>query len=118
MSGAKQVFRAEAMADFSYRVPRASGNGWLAVGDAGGVIDPLFSTGFHLAVKGADLYNVSIQLSDGRRRFFLLHRKPHPVRLGKLAAGTHGFVLVSAQRRGERHGPVARAKLKAKHRRH
>ena len=70
------------------------------------------------AVKGADLYNVSIQLSDGRRRFFLVRRKPHPVRLAKLAAGTHGFVLVSAQRKGERHGPVARAKLKAKHRRH
>jgi flavin-dependent dehydrogenase len=55
MGGARQVFPAQAVADFSYRVPRASGNGWLAVGDAGGFIDPLFSTGFHLAVKGADL---------------------------------------------------------------
>lgn len=53
--GARQVFPARAVADFSYRVPRASGNGWLAVGDAGGFIDPLFSTGFHLAVKGAAL---------------------------------------------------------------
>jgi flavin-dependent dehydrogenase len=55
MAGSRQVFPAQAVADFSYRVPRASGNGWLAVGDAGGFIDPLFSTGFHLAVKGADL---------------------------------------------------------------
>jgi flavin-dependent dehydrogenase len=55
MAGSKQVFPARAAADFSYRVPRASGNGWLCVGDAGGFIDPLFSTGFHLAVKGADL---------------------------------------------------------------
>jgi flavin-dependent dehydrogenase len=55
MAGSRQVFPAQAVADFSYRVPQASGNGWLAVGDAGGFIDPLFSTGFHLAVKGADL---------------------------------------------------------------
>jgi flavin-dependent dehydrogenase len=55
MAGSRPVFAAQAVADFSYRVPQASGNGWLAVGDAGGFIDPLFSTGFHLAVKGADL---------------------------------------------------------------
>jgi flavin-dependent dehydrogenase len=55
MAGSRQVFPAQAVADFSYRVPQASGNGWLAVGDAGGFIDPLFSTGFHLAVKGAEL---------------------------------------------------------------
>ena len=29
------------------------GDGWLAVGDAGGFIDPLFSTGAHLAMHGA-----------------------------------------------------------------
>jgi flavin-dependent dehydrogenase len=55
MSGARQVFPARAAADFSYRVHRLCGDGWLAVGDAAGFIDPLFSTGFHLAVKGADL---------------------------------------------------------------
>lgn len=42
--------RAEAVADFSYRVRSMSGDGWLAVGDAGGFIDPLFSTGVHLAM--------------------------------------------------------------------
>jgi flavin-dependent dehydrogenase len=55
MTGSRPVFAARAVADFSYRVPQASGHGWLAVGDAGGFIDPLFSTGFHLAVKGAEL---------------------------------------------------------------
>jgi flavin-dependent dehydrogenase len=55
MHGSSKVFPARAAADFSYRVQRSSGNGWLAVGDAAGFIDPLFSTGFHLAVKGADL---------------------------------------------------------------
>jgi flavin-dependent dehydrogenase len=55
MRGSSQVFPARAAADFSYRVNQSSGHGWLAVGDAAGFIDPLFSTGFHLAVKGADL---------------------------------------------------------------
>lgn len=45
--------RAQAAADFSYRVGAMHGPGWLAVGDAGGFIDPLFSTGVHLAMSGA-----------------------------------------------------------------
>src|SRR6185436_3444971 len=61
MRGATQVFPAQAAADFSYRVRRTSGDGWLAVGDAAGFIDPLFSTGFHLAVKGADLAATAIR---------------------------------------------------------
>jgi flavin-dependent dehydrogenase len=66
MEGSRQVFAAQAAADFSYRVPRASGNGWLALGDAGGFIDPLFSTGFHLAVQGADLAATAIADALGR----------------------------------------------------
>jgi flavin-dependent dehydrogenase len=44
---------ARATADFSYRVGAMQGPGWIAVGDAGGFIDPLFSTGAHLAMAGA-----------------------------------------------------------------
>lgn len=44
-----------ALADFSYRIDQLAGDGWLFVGDAGGFLDPLFSTGAHLAMKGADL---------------------------------------------------------------
>ncbi len=47
--------KAEATADFSYRVRQTTGDGWLAVGDAGGFIDPLFSTGAHLAMTGGKL---------------------------------------------------------------
>ncbi len=45
----------EATADFSYRVREMTGPGWIAVGDAGGFIDPLFSTGAHLAIVGGKL---------------------------------------------------------------
>lgn len=42
----------QVLADYSYRVGTIRGPGWLAVGDASGFIDPLFSTGVHLAICG------------------------------------------------------------------
>jgi len=52
LEGAEQLFPAGATADFSFRVQNLAGHGWLTVGDAGGFIDPLFSTGAHLAIYG------------------------------------------------------------------
>jgi len=53
LSGATRRWqKAEATADFSYRVTTLAGPGWVAIGDAGGFIDPLFSTGAHLAMVG------------------------------------------------------------------
>ncbi len=40
-------------ANFSYEVSRVVGDGWLCVGDAFGFIDPLFSSGAHMALGGA-----------------------------------------------------------------
>src|SRR5581483_8028808 len=54
LAGAERLRPVAALADFSYRVDRLAGDGWLFVGDAGGFLDPLFSTGAHLAIKGAD----------------------------------------------------------------
>jgi 2-polyprenyl-6-methoxyphenol hydroxylase-like FAD-dependent oxidoreductase len=53
VAGAERLFPARATADFSFRVRTLHGAGWLALGDAGGFIDPLFSTGAHLAMHGA-----------------------------------------------------------------
>lgn len=39
--------------DWSYRVDPVAGPGWLAVGDAAGFIDPVLSTGVHLAMHSA-----------------------------------------------------------------
>jgi flavin-dependent dehydrogenase len=55
-----------ATADFSYRVGAMHGPGWVAVGDAGGFIDPLFSTGAHLAMAGAR--RAADALLDARER--------------------------------------------------
>jgi flavin-dependent dehydrogenase len=53
LSGAKRLWpKAEAAADFSYRVRGIRGPGWLCIGDAAGFVDPLFSSGVHLALTG------------------------------------------------------------------
>ena len=54
LDGAERLWpSARAAADYSYRVGRPYGEGWIALGDAGGFIDPLFSSGVHIAVSGA-----------------------------------------------------------------
>jgi flavin-dependent dehydrogenase len=54
LDGARMLWpSARAAADFSYRVRAQSGPGWIAIGDASGFIDPLFSTGAHIAIVGA-----------------------------------------------------------------
>jgi flavin-dependent dehydrogenase len=53
LDGSTRVFEPRAAADFSFRVRSIRGAGWLALGDAAGFIDPLFSTGAHFAMTGA-----------------------------------------------------------------
>jgi flavin-dependent dehydrogenase len=62
MAGAASLFEVRAAADFSYRVGEIIGDGWLALGDASGFVDPLFSTGVHLAIRGA---SIAAPLVDG-----------------------------------------------------
>ncbi|MBY8974895.1 tryptophan 7-halogenase [Rhodobacteraceae bacterium NNCM2] len=50
---ATPVDRLHATGNFSYRSGRASGPGHIKVGDAYGFIDPIFSTGVHLALISA-----------------------------------------------------------------
>jgi flavin-dependent dehydrogenase len=53
LEGTERLLTPAATADFSFRVDSLRGHGWVAIGDAGGFIDPLFSTGAHLAMHGA-----------------------------------------------------------------
>ncbi|MCL2778853.1 MAG: FAD-dependent oxidoreductase [Polyangiaceae bacterium] len=45
--------KCQACADYSYNVRDLWGEGWVAVGDAGGFMDPVFSAGAHVAMVGA-----------------------------------------------------------------
>ena len=55
IEGAKRVTGYFATKDFSYRASRASGDGWVLVGDAWGFLDPLYSSGVLLALKSGEL---------------------------------------------------------------
>jgi flavin-dependent dehydrogenase len=52
LQGATQLFPPGAVADFTFLSREPAGNAWLAVGDAAGFIDPLFSSGAHVAMTG------------------------------------------------------------------
>jgi len=75
LHGAEPLWPARATADFSFHVRDLAGDGWLAVGDAGGFIDPLFSTGAHLAIHGgfhaADAVDAALTAGDVSRARFV-----------------------------------------------
>ena len=79
LAGATQLWPARAAADFSFRVRDLSGDGWLAVGDSGGFIDPLFSTGAHVAMHGglhaADAIDAALLAGDVSKARFLAWEK-------------------------------------------
>ncbi len=56
-----------AAADYSYRSTVRYGDSWVKIGDAGGFLDPIFSSGVHLALTSAQLAAQAIisHLSNG-----------------------------------------------------
>jgi hypothetical protein len=55
IDGATRATGFFATKDYSYRATRASGDGWVLVGDAWGFLDPLYSSGVLLALKSGEL---------------------------------------------------------------
>ena len=55
MAKAKLVTSAHAAANYSYRRTTMSGDGYIMIGDAFAFIDPVFSSGVHLALNSATL---------------------------------------------------------------
>jgi flavin-dependent dehydrogenase len=55
MLDAKRVSPVYSATDFSYRHTRLAGDRWLLAGDAGGFIDPVFSSGVFLAVMSGEM---------------------------------------------------------------
>ena len=60
IAGAEQLHDVRVLKDFSYASHRVAGDGWLLVGDAFGFIDPIYSSGVFLALKGAEFAAESI----------------------------------------------------------
>ncbi len=50
---AQQIGKLNIAKEFSYRTSQQAGDGWVLIGDAGGFIDPIYSSGVYLALKSA-----------------------------------------------------------------
>ncbi|HEX7831589.1 MAG TPA: NAD(P)/FAD-dependent oxidoreductase [Thermoanaerobaculia bacterium] len=55
MKDAERITQVYARKDFSFRMKNMVGPNYALVGDAGGFLDPIFSTGVFMAMKSADL---------------------------------------------------------------
>jgi flavin-dependent dehydrogenase len=55
LAGAQRVTPVHTAANFSYRISPVIGERYLAVGDASGFVDPIFSSGVFLAMRSAEL---------------------------------------------------------------
>jgi flavin-dependent dehydrogenase len=60
LSPGRQVEPVQALLDFSYISRKIAGAGWVLVGDAFGFLDPIYSSGVFLALKGAEFAADSI----------------------------------------------------------
>jgi flavin-dependent dehydrogenase len=60
IAGAEQEHEIRVLKDFSYASTRIAGNGWVLAGDAFGFIDPIYSSGVFLALKGGEMAADSI----------------------------------------------------------
>lgn len=54
LAGAKRITGAYVTSDFSYQASQVGGDGWVLVGDAFGFLDPIYSSGVFLALKGGE----------------------------------------------------------------
>lgn len=60
ITGAAQEHEVRVLKDFSYASKQIAGNGWVMAGDAFGFIDPIYSSGVFLALKGGEMAADSI----------------------------------------------------------
>jgi flavin-dependent dehydrogenase len=67
LAGASQEIPVVATADFSYRLDRLAGDGWVTVGDAAGFLDPVFSSGVFLALSSAEAAATEVDRALRRR---------------------------------------------------
>jgi flavin-dependent dehydrogenase len=55
LEGAEKVAGLDVVKEYSYLTSRASGDGWVLVGDSWGFIDPIYSSGVWFALKSGQL---------------------------------------------------------------
>ena len=68
MNGAHQIGEFYKTSDYSYRYSRLATDRAILIGDAGGFIDPIFSSGVHIATKSAQRAAGLVLMADADRR--------------------------------------------------
>jgi flavin-dependent dehydrogenase len=82
ISSAQIKGNVQATGNYSYRVDRIVDDRWIMAGDAAGFIDPIFSSGVHIAlesgIKAAELVNAALhdprRMCRARRRYTRTYR--------------------------------------------
>jgi len=74
MRAAERVSEIRTRKDFSYAMRKIAGENFAMVGDAAGFLDPIFSTGVYMAMKGASLAADGIEQRLRRGSMRLLRR--------------------------------------------
>ncbi len=77
MAQAERITQIYARKDFSFRMKNIVGPNYALVGDAGGFLDPIFSTGVFMAMKSADLATVGVaeRLRSGSMRALRVYER-------------------------------------------
>ncbi|MES2568613.1 MAG: NAD(P)/FAD-dependent oxidoreductase [Verrucomicrobiota bacterium] len=79
MEQARRISPVYSTGDYSYRNSRFTGERWMLAGDAAGFIDPVFSTGVHLALvsgeMAADAIHVVLDRPSRREKLFGAYEK-------------------------------------------
>jgi flavin-dependent dehydrogenase len=65
MEGAERVLPFLVEGDFSYRMRRIAGDGWMLIGDAARFVDPIFSSGVSVALASARFAFRAIEAGGG-----------------------------------------------------
>ncbi len=91
-AGATRVMPVRSVSDYSYVTRSLIGDRLLMVGDAGAFIDPVFSTGVHIAVRGAFEAAASVERALDERRFAASRFRPYERKMRRFVRDYRKFV--------------------------
>jgi flavin-dependent dehydrogenase len=81
LAEAQRITPIHTAANFAYRVSPLIGERYLAVGDAAGFVDPIFSAGVFLAMRSAEMAADSILAAFGRQDFSVARFRAYEAQL-------------------------------------
>jgi flavin-dependent dehydrogenase len=83
LEGAERLTPVHTAANFSYRTTPAVGDRYVAIGDAAGFVDPIFSTGVFLAMHSAEMAAEAIQQAFSAQDFRAQRFRRYQTRLSR-----------------------------------